>query len=401
MNTEDTLIMIPGPVPVVPRILRAMAKPVINHRGKEFADMLNECRELFADLFKTKNEILMLSGSGTSGMEAAIGNLINPDETIITIVNGKFGERFRDIGRRYGKIIPIESEWGYPIDLDATKAALEDGADAIAMVHNETSIGMLNPAKEVGKLARKHDVLFIMDGITSIGGTMVLADEWGVDIAIIGSQKCIGAPPGLAAVSVSERAFEKMDGVRNLPYYLDLPAHRKSAGKGQTPYTPSIPLFYAVQEALRIAHEEGLNARMKRHAAGAAAVRAAAEAMGIEMFPQLETAGLSHGTEKSRYSDTVTAMNVPSGIAFDQLKQEMLSCGILIAGGQAHLKGKIFRIGSMGNFRPKDILITIQVLESILHAHEVVPDFGDGIEAAMSVLMSSSEGNILTGGRSE
>jgi aspartate aminotransferase-like enzyme len=167
--------------------------------------------------------------------------------------------------------------------------------------------------------------------------------------------------------------------VQNPPYYLDLKAHKKSADKGQTPYTPSIPLFYAVQEALRIAHEEGLVARMKRHATGAAAVRAAADAMGLEMFPQLN--------EKSRYSDTVTAMKVPAGIAFDQLKKEMLGCGILIAGGQAHLKGNIFRIGSMGNFRAKDLLITIQMLESILHKNGVVSDFGAGIEAATSVLM--------------
>jgi len=381
MNIEDTLIMIPGPVPVVPRILRAMAKPVINHRGEEFAEMFNECRELLADLFQTRNDILLLSGSGTSGMEAAVGNLINPDETIVTVVNGKFGERFRDIGRRYGNTVPIESEWGYPIDLDAVAAALEDGADAVAMVHNETSVGMLNPADEVGKLARKHDALFIMDGITSIGGTDTPLDEWGVDIAIMGSQKCIAAPPGFAAVSVSKRAFQKMEDVKNPPYYLDLKAHRKSAVKGQTPYTPSIPLFFAMQEALYIAHEEGLDARRQRHATGAAAVRAAAGAMGIAMFPQPD--------EKSRYSDTVTAMKVPSGIAFDQLKKEMLARGILIAGGQAHLKGNIFRIGSMGNFRSKDILITIQMLESILHAHGAVSDsdFGAGIRVAGSVLL--------------
>ena len=378
MNIEDTLIMIPGPVPVVPRILRAMAKPVINHRGEEFAELFGECRALFTDMFQTKNEILLLSGSGTSGMEAAIGNLINQDETVVTPVNGKFGERFRDIGRLYGNAVPIESEWGYPIDLDRVAAALEEGADAVAMVHNETSVGMLNPAKEVGKLAQKHDALFIMDGITSIGGSEVLVDKWGADIAILGSQKCIGAPPGFAAVSVSERAFEKMEDVQKPPYYLDLKAHKKSADKGQTPYTPSIPLFYAVQEALRIAHEEGLPARMQRQATGAAAVRAAADAMGIEMFPEPD--------ELSRYSDTVTAMKVPSGIAFDQMKKEMLAHKILIAGGQAHLKGNIFRIGSMGNFGPKDILITIQMLESVLHRHGVVSDFGAGTEAAGSVL---------------
>ncbi|MCK5109245.1 MAG: alanine--glyoxylate aminotransferase family protein, partial [Methanosarcinales archaeon] len=188
MNIEDTLIMIPGPVPVVPRILRAMAKPVINHRGEEFAELFGECRALFTDMFQTKNDILLLSGSGTSGMEAAIGNLINQDETVVTPVNGKFGERFRDIGRLYGNAVPIESEWGYPIDLDRVAAALEDGADAVAMVHNETSVGMLNPAKEVGKLAQKYDALFIMDGITSIGGSEVLVDKWGADIAILGSQ---------------------------------------------------------------------------------------------------------------------------------------------------------------------------------------------------------------------
>jgi len=180
---------------------------------------------------------------------------------------------------------------------------------------------------------------------------------------------------------VSERAFQKMEDVKNPPYYLDLKAHRKSAAKGQTPYTPSIPLFFAMQEALRIAHEEGLDERRQRQATGAAAVRAAAGALGIALFPQPD--------EKSRYSDTVTAMKVPSGILFDQLKKEMLACGILIAGGQAHLKGNIFRIGSMGNFRSKDLLITIRMLESILHARGVVSDsnFGAGIGAAESVLM--------------
>ncbi|MDK2892076.1 alanine--glyoxylate aminotransferase family protein [Methanohalophilus sp.] len=379
MDLEDKLLMMPGPVNVVPRILRAMSKPMINHRGDAFSELYDDCRKILADVFQTRNDIFVISGSGTAAMEAAVGCVAGPSDRIISLENGKFGERLKDLAGIYGDVVPLEYEWGHSFDLDELEKALQEGAKAVTMVHNETSAGILNPAKEVGELAKKYGALFIMDGVTSIGGDNVPVDEWGVDIAIVGSQKCIAAPPGLSMISVSERAFEAMD-KDNLPYYLDLKAYRKSANKDktQTPYTPAIPLFYGLQEALHIVAEEGMEARIKRHATAAAAVRAAMDAMGIEMFPQLN--------EYSRYSNTVSAMKAPEGLDGNKIKKAMLESGIIIAGGQAHLSGKIFRIGSMGNVSYGDIMRTIQQLALIFKKEGIISSIGPAIEAAADVI---------------
>ena len=379
MDLEDGLLMMPGPVPVAPCVLRAMSKPMINHRGAEFSAMYDDCCEILADVFQTKNDIFILSGSGTAAMEAAVGCTTGKDDVVVTLENGKFGERFKDIAARYGKVDALETEWGHSFDLDEVEKKLEEGAKSITLIHNETSVGIQNPAKEIGQLAKKHDALFIMDGVTTLGGDLVKTDEWGIDIAVVGSQKCLAAPPGLSMVSVSERAFEAMADKDNLPYYLDLKAYKKSGDKSQTPYTPAVPLFFGLQEALHIVKEEGMDARINRHATGAKAIRAAAGAMGIEMFPQLNA-------EHSHYSNTVTAMKAPEGITGNDIKKDMMARGITIAGGQSHLSGKIFRIGSMGNVQPKDIMLTIQELEVVLKKRGIVSDIGAGTEAASEVL---------------
>ncbi|WP_406662299.1 alanine--glyoxylate aminotransferase family protein [Methanolobus sp. ZRKC3] len=379
MDLEDTLLMMPGPVPVAPRVLRAMSKPMINHRGAEFSAMYDDCCEILADVFQTKNDIFIISGSGTAAMEAAIGCTVKNDDVVVTLENGKFGERFKDIAARYGKVNPLEIEWGHSFDLGEIEKKLEEGAKAITLVHNETSVGIQNPAEQIGKLAKKHGALFILDGVTTLGGDTVKTDEWGVDIAVVGSQKCIAAPPGLSMMSVSKRAFEAMDDNDKLPYYLDLKAYKKSGDKSQTPYTPAVPLFFGLQEALHIVKEEGMDARINRHATGAAAIRAAAKAMGLELFPQLND-------EYSHYSNTVTAMKAPEGVSGNDIKKDMMARGITIAGGQSHLSGKIFRIGSMGNVQPKDILLTIQELEIVLKNRGVISELGAGVEAASNVL---------------
>ncbi len=380
MDLEDTLIMMPGPVPVAPRVLRAMSKPMINHRSAEFAGIYTDCREILADVFQTKNDIFLLSGSGTAGMEAAVGSVAGSGDKVIAIENGKFGQRFKDLASLYAEVVPLEFEWGLPVDLEQVKEKLEEGAKAITLVHNETSAGIMNPAAEIGKLAKKHDVLFIMDGVTSLGGDVVKVDEWGVDIAIVGSQKCLAAPPGMAAVSVSEKAFEAINGMKKRPYYNDLKAYKKSGDKPkpETPYTPAIPLFYAMQEALHIVKEEGMEARIIRHRALSEAVRAAAGAMNIEMFPQLN--------EYSQYSNTVTAMKAPAGIDGEDIKNDMKKRGVIIAGGQEHLKNKIFRIGSMGNVTAREVLSTIQQLEIVLKTRGYIDSMGAGTEAATRVI---------------
>lgn len=380
MNLENTLLMIPGPVPVSPRILRAMSKPIIGHRSKEFGAIHAECRQLLSEIFATKNDVYIITGSGSAAMEAAVSNVIGEKDTLVTIENGKFGERFREIGERYGKVKPVKFDWtkGESIELDKVESALREGAKAVTLVHNDTSVGIKNPAREIGELTKKYGALFIMDGVTTIGGDEVLVDKWGVDIAVVGSQKCIGAPPGLSAISVSKKAWDSI--VEKPPYYFDLKAYRKSAAKEspETPYTPAVPLFFALHEALRIIKEEGLETRIKRHAMFAESIRAAAEAMNVEMFPQLN--------KHSKYSNTVTAMKIPTGIDDKKLRGGIKELGIQVSGGQGPLEGKIFRIGSMGNISKLDILSTIQAVELVLHKNDVVKKMGPGVEAASNIL---------------
>lgn len=380
MDLEDTLLMMPGPVTVTPRVLRAMSKPMINHRSAEFAGIYTDCREILSSVFQTKNDIFVLSGSGTAGMEAAVGSSVGSGDKVVAIENGKFGERFKDIAAIYGEVVPVVFEWGQPVDLEVVKEKLEEGAKAITLVHNETSAGILNPAAEIGKLAKKHDALFIMDGVTSLGGDDVKVDEWGVDIAVVGSQKCLAAPPGLSVVSVSEKAFEIMKDVTKRPYYSDLLAYKKSGDKpkAETPYTPAIPLFYALQEALHIVKEEGMETRIKRHRVLSEAIRAAVAELNIEMFPQLN--------EYSHYSNTVSAMKAPTNVNGEDIKSDMKARGVIIAGGQERLKNKIFRIGCMGNVTGRDVLSTIQQLEIVLNKRGYIDHLGAGIEAANRVL---------------
>jgi aspartate aminotransferase-like enzyme len=379
MDIEDTLLMIPGPVKVAPRVLRAMSRPMISHRSAEFGAIYKDCQGLLKEFFETKNEVVIMTGSGTVGMDAAVAGIIGREDKIVTVSNGKFGERFTEIGERYGKAVPVPFNWGTPFDLEKVKAALEDGARAVAMVHNETSVGLTNPAREVGKLARKHDAIFIVDGISSIGGNEFLTDEWGVDIAITGSQKALAVPPGLAVVAVSPKTEERFQ-EKSASYYADLKAHVKSARKSpaQTPFTPAVPLFFAMQEALHMAKEEGFAARRERTAKLAEAVRSAARALDIDLFPQVN--------EHSHYSNTVTAMKTPAGITDDKLRGGMKKQGIVVSGGQEKLKGKIFRIGTMGVCSSGDILRTIQTLELVLAKEGQLSKRGAGVEAASKVL---------------
>jgi len=373
---KELLLMLPGPVPMPERVRYAMMRQAINHRSAEFGAAYADCVRVLKTAFGTTNDLMVISGSGTAGMEAAIANVAK-DKEIACLVNGKFGERLLKISQRYGKAHEIKSAWGTPLDLAALEARLEQGAQVVTLVHNETSTGIKNPAQEVGRLVKKHDALFIMDGITSIGGDTVEADTWGVDIAITGSQKCLAAPAGLAMVSVSSRAWERLS--KNPPYYLDLAAYKKSAsGKPmETPYTPAVPLFLALREACLIIEEEGLAARIARHQKMSGAVQAAAKAWGLSLFPKIDA---QHG-----YSTTVTAVEYPEGVKDDEMRASIKKMGIVIAGGQDHLKGKIFRIGNMGAVSAPEILATLAATQYALKKSGFKVQ-GDGVAAACEVL---------------
>jgi aspartate aminotransferase-like enzyme len=373
---NEPLLMIPGPVPVPETVRMAMLRQAINHRGAEFGSIYAECVRVLKGLFHTGNELFILSGSGTAAMEAAIGNF-GRDRRIVSLVNGKFGERLGKIGQRYGDVTAIASDWGAPLDLETLEGALEEGAELVTLVHNETSSGIKNPAAPVGKLTRKHGALLLMDGITSIGGDVVDVDGWGVDVAFVGSQKCLAAPPGLSAISVSKKAWERLSEKR--PYYLDLAAYRKSAAGSpmETPYTPAVPLFLALREALALVEKEGLEKRIGRHRRLAEAVRAAVGAWGLPMFPRLDPL--------HEYSNTVTAVAIPDGVNEKVLRATVKGLGIEIAGGQDHLKGKIFRIGHMGAVGAPEILATLSAVEFALGKAGWKAK-GGGVEAACRVL---------------
>ncbi len=326
--------------------------------------LYEEIVDALKEIFQTRNDLFVLSGSGTCAMEAAIGNLLRKDTPVVCIANGKFGDRLVEIGNRYSdNVTAVSFEWGTPIDLEEVEEAIEEKQpQVVTMVHNETSTGMLNPAQVVGTLAHKHNALLVLDCITSIGGYDVPVDSWGVDIAIVGSQKCLGAPPGLSAISVSERAWELMldngDSRVRIPYYMDLLAYRESFNKRQTPYTPALPLFFALHEALEVIREEGMTKRVERHRQLADTIRNAATTMGLTLFPVLD--------EVSEYSNTVTAINVPPGLDDALLRARMRERGIMIAGGQGKLKGKIIRIATMGNITEDEVSRTILALEDAL-----------------------------------
>lgn len=367
------LLMIPGPVQVHERIIRAMCRQMIGHRSAEFGEILRFCAEVMKEVFGTKGDVFFISGSGTAGVEAAIASF-SKSAKFVTLENGKFGERLGEIAERYAQVDRLNFEWGKPIDLEKLKEALEKGANVVAFVHNETSTGMLNPAEQIAKIAKKYNALTIMDAITSAGGDYVKMDDWGIDVSIVGSQKCLGAPPGIAVVAVNEKAWEFYNS--KCPYYLDLKAYKKKFSELQTPYTPAIPLFFALEEALKMIKEEGLEKRIKRHRMLSKAVREWAIGAGLKLFPQPD--GISE------FSNTVTAMVIPNGITEKELRDTLRKeYGLLISGGQDRVKGKIFRIGTMGNIGKFEVISTLSALEDVLLRKKLIDS---AIDKAMSVL---------------
>ncbi len=370
-DIEDNIFMLAGPVKIHRRVLDAMSKPSIAHRGKDFSAINAEIRELLKYLFQSDNDVAVISGSGTAGLETAIVNLLRKGDEVLIIHNGKFGERLYDLSNLYANAIEIPAPWGQPPSLDAIAATLEDGEyKVVGLCHNETSTGMTNPAEEIGKLAKKNDAIFILDGITSVGGLEVNPEKLNADITIFGSQKCIAAPAGLACLSVSERAQELL--YDDTAYYLNLKKHLKKLRDGdQTPYTPAIPLFLALREALLMIKEEGLENRLQKIARLADATRAGVEALGLELFPHSDYA-----------SNTVTAINYPEGINDKEFRSTLMdNYNVIVAGAQAHIKGKVFRIGHMGICSFTDLAATFAALEATLKKFEHDFELGAGVKA--------------------
>lgn len=356
--------MLAGPVKIHPRVLRVMATSSIGHRTEQFREVNAEIRELLRYAFQTSGPVALISGSGTAGMEAMLGNLLRPGDRALCITNGKFGERMYEISSRYAKAEQLDFPWGKVMDLERVRERLESGKyDALTVCHNETSTASMNPAEELSRMAKDSGLLFLVDGITSVAGLPVDMEGWGVDAIVFGSQKCLAAPAGLSAVALSGEGYEALrdDG----PYYLNLKAHVDRLEKGDTPYTPAIHLFLAFREALRMLKEEGLETRLRRTALLAKACRAAGQALGLRIFPDPECA-----------SDTVSAFWYPEGVKDDVFRPRLRDeHRVIVAGGQGEIKGKVFRVGHMGLCSFSDLVATFGAIEAVLsrtgHTFEV------------------------------
>ncbi len=370
----------PGPTPVPEDVLLHMARPIQHHRLPAFEEIFMKATDLLGKLFKTDQPVLTITSSGTSAMEAAICNLLSPGDEVIVVRGGKFGERWGDISESYGiSVHPIDIEWGQSVPPDRIGKELEKhpAAKAVCTTQCETSTGALTDIQAIGQAIEGSDALLIVDGITGIGVHDFRFDEWGVDAAVTGSQKGLMVPPGLAFIALSERATNALNDSKCPKYYLDLDKYIKSLGKRQTPWTPGISLIVGLTRALELIFEEGLEALFARHQRLADATRAGARALGMKILSE-------------NPSNVLTALFIPESIDGEKfmsyIRNEM---GIMVAGGQGHLKGKIFRIAHVGYFDDFDILVSMAALErSLLHCgHDIT--IGSGLAAAHEELIRS------------
>ncbi len=371
---DDILLMLPGPTTVDPRVLAAMSKAVVNHRGAKYGEILTETTELMSKVFQTPNKSYLLTGSGTAAMETAVANAVAPGEKILNIVGGKFGERFMKISDTHGiETQELAVEWGTAVTPKQIEEVLDANEDikAITVVHNETSTGVAAPIEEIGKVMKNYDTLYIVDTVSSLGGDYVDVEKFGIDICVTGSQKCLAAPPGMAAITLSDDAWKAVDNVETNTFYLDLKAARKSGNKNppETPYTPSVSLTYAMNEALKIVMEEGLENRVARHHKAAKASVAAVKALGLELF-----------ADEAVSSATVTAVKMPEGVTDADFRGTVRDkYGVELAGGQDHLKGNVFRIGHMGCISYKELVQTFAAIGMTLKGLGAIEDAGAGV----------------------
>ncbi len=369
--------MLPGPTNVPDRVMHAMIKPIIGHRGAEFHALYEEITEKLKYVFQTQNDVFVLTCSGTGGIECAVSNLVSPGDKVIVPVFGVFSERLAEkVKRRGGIPVELSLPWGTAPRASEIKEIVEREPDAkaIFLVYNETSTGVtVRELPEIGRIAKENNLLLIVDAISILGGDKLPVDEWNIDFCITGSQKCIACPPGLAMVSVSQKAWEKIEKTENKPMYFDLLRMKEYAAKKETPFTPVLPIFHALNEALKIIHEEGLEKRFERHRKCAQAFYNAIEALGLTVFPK----------EKSIRSNTVIAVNVPENVEDNKVRSIMREkYKVLIAGGMGKLKGKIFRIGCMGIISQAEVLTTLNAFGNALKDAGYQLEIEKGLEAA-------------------
>lgn len=380
---QDKLtLMIPGPTPVPETVLLAMSRHPIGHRSADFQAIVKRTTAQLKWLHQTSGDVLVLAGSGTAAMEAGIINILSRGDKVICGDNGKFGERWVKVAKAYGLDVQvIKAEWGQPLDPEAFRVALEADTDkairAVILTHSETSTGVINDLETIARHVHAHgQALIVADCVTSLGACNVPMDAWGLDVVGSGSQKGYMMPPGLGFVGMSERAWQAHQRSDLPKFYLNLGAYRKAASQDSNPFTPPVNLYFALEAALEMMQSEGLKAIFTRHERHRRAVSAAMKAIGLPLY-----AAEGHG------SPSITAV-APSGIDAEVLRKKVKArYDILLAGGQDHLKGSVFRIGHLGFVCDRDVLTAVAAIEATLQEMGMATaTVGAGVAAAATEL---------------
>ena len=355
---KKNYLLTPGPTPLPPYVCAALAKPIIHHRTPQFQVILKDVFENLKYLFQTNNDVFIFASSGTGAMEAAVVNTINPADKVIVIEGGKFGERWTELASGiHAQVEVIAVEWGKAIDPNSIKKKLDadPSIKAVFATHCETSTGVVTDIQALGVVVKESSAILVVDAISSLGAMNLKTDEWSVDIVVSGSQKGLMLPPGLGFISVNSKAMKMVELCKNPRYYFDLRRAKKALDKTDTAFTPAIGLIVALDEVLKNLREEGLEQVFSRNKKLAQATRSAISALGLSLFAPTVA------------SEAVTSVHVPEGIDGAKLVKVMRDeYGVAMAGGQGHLKGKIFRIAHMGYIREDDLLEGLRVLEIVL-----------------------------------
>ncbi len=352
-------LRIPGPTPLPDEALQVMTKQMVDHRGPELGEMINRVTANLKQLFQTKSDVFLLTGSGTGGLEAAIVNILSPGDKVLAIAIGVFGERFLSIAQRFGaEVIPLRAEWGKAVDVDAVHQALqaEPKIKAVLITHNETSTGVTNDLAAISAVVKEFDKLLLVDAISSLGSIKLPVDDWHCDVAVTGSQKGWMAPPGMAMVSVSQEAWRAHAEAKMPRFYWDFAQAKRYLENGQTPWTPAVSTIFALSVSLEMMLKEGLPNIIARHARVAGTAREGVRSLGLSLF-----------ADEKYASNTVTAITASDGLdAKKLLKVLREEHHMTLGGGQQSLSGKIFRIGHLGWVSEDDIKAVLSALKIAL-----------------------------------
>ncbi|MFP7170599.1 alanine--glyoxylate aminotransferase family protein [Terribacillus sp. 7520-G] len=380
MLPDQLLLRIPGPSPIPPSVQRAMSQPMIGHRGAETTALLQRIKPKLKPVFGTKQDVLLVTGSGTAGLEAAVANTSKPGDEVLVVVVGAFGDRFVKIAQAYQLLVHrLDVTWGEAAKPDDIKSYLEEhpGISSVFVTYCETSTGVLNPIKEIAEAIREaSEALVIVDGVSCVAGVETEFDEWGIDILVTGTQKAFMLPGGMFFAVVSDRAWRVIEENPQPRFYLDLTKYRDGLEKDSTPFTPALSIMFGLEQVLTLLEEEGLEQVYARHRLMRDMTRAAFRALGIPLL-----------VEDAYASPTVTAIK-PDDFDAEQLRKQLKQeFNLAFAGGQQHMKGQIFRIGHMGYCSPADVLQVIGAVEIGLVQIGKQVTMGAGTAAAQQIYL--------------